>query len=119
MTLVFGAVLLVWSLVEGRPELWQFGLPFTLGGQAGLVLGLLFQLEVVWRNFRDTSRALDDLDEQLDELRHTTSILADSHSSPSQSFHAHMADGASPEILMADLKGQLDLLAARLQKSPR
>jgi hypothetical protein len=38
------------------------------------------------------------------------------HSAPAQSFYAHMAGGASPQLLLADLKGQLDLLAVRMSE---
>lgn len=114
MAFVFGAVLIGWSFAKDRPDLWRLGLPFTLGGQAALIVGLVFQLDGLWRSNRDASETLDDLGAQLDELRHATSLLSTSHSSPAQSFYLHMADGASPNLLLADLKGQLDLLASRL-----
>lgn len=114
MAFVFGAVLIGWSIAEDRPDLWRLGLPFTLGGQAALIVGLVFQLDGLWRSNREASETLDELDSQLDELRHATSILSTTHSSPAQSFYLHLADGASPNLLLADLKGQLDLLAARL-----
>jgi hypothetical protein len=114
MAFVFGAVLIGWSIAEDRPDLWRLGLPFTLGGQAALIVGLVFQLDGLWRSNREASETLDELDSQLDELRHATSMLSTTHSSPAQSFYLHLADGASPNLLLADLKGQLDLLAARL-----
>ncbi|MCA9144477.1 MAG: hypothetical protein H6821_02830 [Planctomycetaceae bacterium] len=114
MAFVFGAVLVGWSFAGDRPDLWRLGLPFTLGGQAALIVGLVFQLDGLWRSNRDAAESLDELDSQLDELRHATSLLSTSHSSPAQSFYLHMADGASPNLLLADLKGQLDLLASRL-----
>lgn len=114
MAFVFGAVLIGWSFAEDRPDLWRLGLPFTLGGQAALIVGLVFQLDGLWRSNRDAAETLDELDSQLDELRHATSLLTTTHSSSAQSFYLHMADGASPNLLLADLKGQLDLLANRL-----
>ena len=114
MAFVFGAVLIGWSFAEDRPDLWRLGLPFTLGGQAALIVGLVFQLDGLWRSNRDAAKTLDELDSQLDELRHATSLLSTTHSSSAQSFYLHMADGASPNLLLADLKGQLDLLANRI-----
>ena len=38
-------------------------------------------------------------------------MLNVTHSSAAQAFYAHMADEASPQTLLADLKGQIDLLA--------
>lgn len=114
MAFVFGAVLIGWSFAEDRPDLWRLGLPFTLGGQAALIVGLVFQLDGLWRSNRQAAETLDELDSQLDELRHATSLLSTTHSNSAQSFYLHMAEGASPNLLLADLKGQLDLLAGRL-----
>ncbi len=114
MSFVFGAVLVGWSFVEDRPDLWRLGLPFTLGGQAALIIGLIFQLDGLWRSNHGAAETLEDLDSQLAELRRATSLLSTTNSSPAQSFYSHMADGASPQLLLADLKGQLDLLASRM-----
>jgi hypothetical protein len=116
MALVFGGVLLAWSYWSGRPELWTLGLPFALGGQAGLILGLVLQLDGLWQSNHDAAAALTELDEQIDELRQATSLLATSHSGHAQSFYYHLAEGASPHMLLSDLKGQLDLLAMRMAK---
>jgi len=40
-----GAVLLAWSLLGKREDLWPIGLPLALLGQAGLVLGLVLQID--------------------------------------------------------------------------
>lgn len=114
MAFVFGGVLLGWSFATDRAELWRLGMPFAMGGQAALIIGLVFQLDGLAKSNRVASDALNDLDSQLDELRHTTSLLSSSRSTPSQSFYLHMAEGASPKLLLADLKGQLDLLAERI-----
>lgn len=119
MTFMCGGVLLGWSFLAGRAELWTLGLPVTLAGQAALVVGLVLQLETLWQSNRDTSGTLEVLDDQLRDLRHATTMLSTTHSSPAQSFYAHMAGGASPQLLLADLKGQLDLLAAQLAKAQR
>lgn len=114
MTFAFGAVLLVWSFWMDRADLWQLGMPFTLAGQAALVIGLALQLDGLWRSNQSTAETLGELDNQLDELRRATTLLSTSHSGPSQSFYSHMASGAGPHLLLADLKSQLDLLAIKL-----
>lgn len=114
MTFAFGAALLGWSFWMGRADLWQLGLPFTLAGQAALVIGLIVQLDHLWRSNQAAAESLDELDEQLGELRRATTLLSTSHSGPSQSFYSHMASGAGPRLLLADLKSQLDLLAIKL-----
>jgi hypothetical protein len=40
-----GSVLLVWSLVGQRADLWPVGLPLALIGQAGLMVGVVLQLD--------------------------------------------------------------------------
>lgn len=119
MAFVFGGVLLGWSFHTGREELWRLGMPFTLGGQAALILGLVFQLDVLARGSREAQTAMEELDTQIAELRRTTTLLSSTHSNPSQAFYFHMAEGASPNLLLADLKGQLDLLANKLAEQRR
>lgn len=117
MSFACGAVLLCWSFVTGRGDLWTYGMPAVLAGQGLLVLGLVLQLDGLWQNNRDTHETLSELDRELSELRHATTMLTTSQSSAGQSFYAHMAEGASPNLLLADVKGQLDLIAARLAKA--
>lgn len=114
MACVFGGVLLTWSFLTDRAELWSLGLPFAIGGQVALVLGLVLQLDGLWQSNHEAAESLSNLDEQLVELRRATSQISSSHSGPSQSFYFHLAEGCSPHMLLADLKGQLDLLALRL-----
>lgn len=116
MALVCGVVLLVWSCVADRAELWNLGIAPTMAGQAALLIGLVFQLENLWRTNRETTGTLAEMDQRLSDLRHATTLLTTTHSNPAQSFYAHMADGATPHLLLADLKGQLDLLATKLSK---
>lgn len=119
MTFVCGGVLLGWSLFTERAELWNLGMPLVLVGQAALIAGLVFQLDGLWQSNRETSRTLDELDHQLDDLKHATTLLGSSHSCGARSFYAHLAEGASPQLLLTDLKGQMDLLALRLAQQRR
>ena len=116
MAFVCGGVLLGWSAIGGRQDLWSLGLPLTLVGQAGLIVGLVLQLETLWQTNRATSQTLQNLDGEIHELRHSTTLLTNSHSNPAQSFYLHLAEGASPHLLLADLKGQLDLLSEQMSK---
>lgn len=116
MAFVCGGVLLAWSFLADRGDLWSLGLPLTLAGQVGLVLGLLLQLDGLSQSSRRTEQTLTELDGQLDELRGVTALVSSTHSAPAHSFYAHMSAGASPQILLADLKGQLDLLAQQMAR---
>ena len=114
MSFVCGAVLVGWSIIDDRPDLWNIGLPAAAAGQVGLLMGLVLQLERVWQNSRYAVRKLDQVDSQLNSLERATNMLGMTHSSASQAFYAHMADQSNPQLLLADLKGQLDLLAMNI-----
>jgi hypothetical protein len=111
-----GAGLLGWSIAEQRVDLWNLGVPATIAAQAVLVLGLVLQLERVWQNSRYTVRKLDQVESQLASIQHAAKMLTMTHTSAAQAFYAHMADDAEPQLLLADLKGQLDLLAMSISK---
>ena len=67
---------------------------------------------------RRNNAALHAVAEQLRHLQHATTLLQSTPHSASQSFYVHYAQQASPHLLLADLKGQLDLLAIQIgQKS--
>jgi len=112
-------VLLGWGALCGREDLWAIGVPVGLGSQIVLIVGLVLQLDRLWHDNRDTAQKLDHVDERLHALNKTTSLLGATHGSASSPFHVHMAGGASPQLLLADLKSQLDLLALKLGQEER
>ena len=116
MALACGGVLIAWSLFAERPDLWSLGMPLAVVGQGGLVIGLLMQLDGLWQSSKKTDETLSQLGGKLHDLAHTTTMLGTTRSTAAQSFYVHMAEGASPHLLLADLKGQLDLLAERLAR---
>jgi hypothetical protein len=99
-----------------RGELWGPGIATIVAGQIGLLAGLALRLERVWQNGRDAVRKLEQVDSQLHRLERTTTLMCVSHGSAAQAFYAHMADDANPQVLVADLKGQLDLLARSMAR---
>jgi len=115
-TFACGAVLLIWSLIARPDDLWPVGMPLALIGQAGLIFGLILQLDGLWHSSRKAAHTLCHLDDELARVRQATALLSTSRTSPAQSFYVHLAEGAPPQLLLADLKGQLDLLAQHLPK---
>ena len=115
-TMAFGCglALLGWSAYSGSRELWTYGAPIVLAGQIALVLGLVVQLDRIWRDSRRAAAKLLTVDEQIHDLKTTTSLLGTTHG-PSAAFYA-LAGGAWPDLLLNDLKSQLDLLAVKLAK---
>ena len=68
---------------------------------------------------KTTAPEFSELDEELKTVREATTLLSTSQSSGAQSFYLHLAEGASPHILLADLKGQMDLLAQQMARHSR
>jgi len=114
MALACGGILLGWSLYADRAELWSIGLPIAIGGQVALLLGLILQLERLWHDSRQAAAKLETVDERLHELKTTTAMLGTTHSSAAGAFYSHLAEGATPQLLLSDLKSQLDLLALKM-----
>ncbi len=116
MAFACGGVLLGMSIVQQRPQLWSLGLPIIVAGKVGMLIGLVMQLERMWQNSRQAAHKLEQVDRQLHQLQRTTTMLGVTHNSASQAYYAHMAADANPEILLADLKGQIDLLARSMAR---
>ena len=72
---VCGGILLGWSMATGRQELWTIGLPVTLVGQVGLLLGLVLQLDRLWHDNHAAAARLDNVGEQLNDLKAATTLL--------------------------------------------
>ncbi len=111
---VGGGALAGWSLWMGRQDVWVFAAPTALAGQVLLLIGLVLQLHRLGRNSRLAAGKLEKLDQEIHDLRTTTTLLGTTHGPSAAAFYAHLADGASPRILLSDLKSQLDILAMKL-----
>lgn len=97
-----------------EPVFWQWGVGVTLAGQAILIAGLVRVLLSLWNNSRNSSQRLSDLRGELEAVQRTAEAILAQRASSSSSFYGELARGASPAMLMSNLKGQIDHLAARL-----
>ena len=111
---VCGGVLLIWSVATGRHELWNVGLPAAVVGQIALLVGLVLQIDRLWCDNRHAVAKLNDVDQQIHELKNATTLLGASQGPASATFYSHLAGGAGPQLLLTDLKSQLDLLAMKI-----
>jgi hypothetical protein len=102
-----------WSLSAGRSDAWNLALGLTLMGQGLLIFGLVLIASRLWRNSRYASHKLIDVHLQLGQLQHTADALTAMRSG-APAFYAELVRGASPQMLLANLKGQLDQLATRV-----
>lgn len=104
-----------WSLLGGRPELWNPALAAAIGGQGLLIIGLLQLLASLWNAARQGSAKLSLMHDELRRLRRTTDEQAGRHQSSAAGFYADLAREAPPEMMLGNLRGQLDRLASRLR----
>jgi len=109
-----GVGLLGWSLLDGRAELWNWGVAGTLTGQGLIIVGLVQLLANLWTNSRDTTHRIVALHYELRRLQRTADSIAGMRSASPGSFYADLSRGASPQVLMANLKGQVEELQTRL-----
>ena len=115
---VCGAALMGLSLTQQRTILWQLGLPMVLGGQVAVLFVVIWQLEVVWHSNRATFVALHGMDEQLRHLR-SESPGGNAERNAQLPFYRHLSEGASPHVLLEDLKQQIDVLSLHLTPDKR
>lgn len=111
-----GAGLLGWSVTVKQFQYWNIAIGLTLGGQGALILGLVLVVSRLWRNSRYAVNKLQEVHARLAQLQSTADALAGARTAGAPAFYAELVRGASPQMLLGNLKGQLDQLAARLDR---
>jgi hypothetical protein len=114
IALAAGIGLIGWSIATRSLAYWNLALGLTLGGQGTLILGLVLVVVRLWRNSRYASGKLQDVQSRLIQLQNTADSLATMRSGGAPAFYADLVRGASPQVLLTNLKGQLDQLATRI-----
>jgi hypothetical protein len=109
-----GIGLTAWSIATDQLTYWNLALGVTLGGQGTLILGLVLVVSRLWRNSRYASSKLQEVYIRLGQLQNTADALTAMRSGGAPAFYADLVRGASPHVLLANLKGQVDQLAARV-----
>jgi hypothetical protein len=112
-----GIGLITWSLVMKVMTYWNLGFVLALGGQGTLIIGLALVVSRLWRHSRYAASKLQDVHTRLGQLQQTAEILTTMRTSGgAPAFYAELARGASPNMLLTNLKGQLDQLATRISR---
>jgi hypothetical protein len=114
LVLTVGIGLVAWSLAARQMLYWNLAIGLTLGGQGTLIFGLVLVISRLWRNSRYATGKLQDVHLGLNQLQQTADVLATMRSGGAPNFYADLLRGASPQVLLANLKGQVDQLAARV-----
>jgi hypothetical protein len=113
ITLLAGVGLIGWSLSAPQMQHWNLALSLALGGQGTLILGLVMVVSRLWRNSRYAANKLQEVHARLGQLQSTADTISAMRAG-APAFYADLARGASPQMLLSNLKGQLDQLATRL-----
>lgn len=113
-----GLGMIGWSIAHGGSEYWDHALALTLAGQGILIFGLVLVVTRLWRNSRYASGKLQEVHVELGQLQRTADALTAMRGGGAPAFYAELVRGASPQMLLTNLKGQLDQLATRLNGQP-
>jgi hypothetical protein len=113
MAFTCGTCLLIGSWIEERSELWTLGVPIAIGGQIGLFMGLVLQLERIWQSSRQTVLQLETVDAQLRRLERATSDWTAHHGTATQAFANHVTEPPTRGAPVTLLQGQQDRYATR------
>jgi hypothetical protein len=114
-----GVAIAGWSIMENVVIYRNIGLAMAFVGQGLLVTGLVLVVSRLWRSSRYANHKLHEIHWQLGEVQRTTQSIAGQRSSSAPAFYAELARGASPQMLLASLRGQLDQLAVRVDGAGR
>jgi hypothetical protein len=112
--LASGLGLIGWSLSTGQMQHWNLALGLAMGGQGTLIFGLVLVISRLWRSSRQAAAKLHEVHTRLAQLQHTSETLAATRSGGAPAFYADLVRGASPHVLLANIKGQVDQLATRV-----
>lgn len=113
IALLAGIALIGWSLAQTQMRHWNLALGLALGGQGALILGLVMVVSRLWRNSRYAANKLQELHARLGQLQNTADTISAMRGG-APTFYADLARGASPQMLLSNLKGQMDQLTWRL-----
>lgn len=114
-----GAAVISWAIVDEIPLYWDIGTAMALVGQGLLIAGLVLVLSRLWRSSCYANHKLHEIHWQLGEVQRTAQTIVGLRNGNAPAFYAELARGASPQMLLASLRGQLEQLSARVNGDGR
>ena len=109
-----GVSLLGMGLLGEQPEFWKWGVGLALAGQALLIAGLVRVLMSLWSNSRQATKHLAQVQHELAQVQRTADAIVAQRPGGASGFYGDLARGASPAVLLSNLKGQVDHLAGQV-----
>jgi hypothetical protein len=93
---------------------WNYAVGLAMAGQGTLIFGLVLVISRLWRSSRYSAAKLQDVHIRLGQLQQSSETLAATRTGGAPAFYADLVRGASPHVMLANLKGQVDQLATRV-----
>jgi hypothetical protein len=109
-----GIGLISWSLSSADMTYWNHAVGLALVSQATLILGLILVISRLWRSSRQSTTKLHEVHARLGQLQQTSETMAATRAGGAPAFYADLVRGASPHVMLANLRGQVDQLATRV-----
>lgn len=109
-----GAVLLGMALWGNMPDFWSWGVGTALVGQSLLAAGLIWMLGCLWKTTRTAAQRLASCEHQLASVNRSNEAILGQRVAGASAFYGELTRGASPQVLMSSLQGQVQHLASRL-----
>jgi uncharacterized membrane protein len=114
LALIGGVGLIAWSLSTSQMLFWNYAVGLAMAGQGTLIFGLVLVISRLWRSSRYSAAKLQDVHVRLGQLQQSSETLAATRTGGAPAFYADLVRGASPHVMLANLKGQVDQLATRV-----
>jgi hypothetical protein len=114
LALAGGIGVIAWSLSTSQMLYWNYALGLALAGQGTLIFGLILVISRLWRSSRYSAAKLQDVHVRLGQLQQSSETFAATRTGGAPAFYADLVRGASPHVMLANLKGQVDQLATRV-----
>jgi hypothetical protein len=114
LALAGGIGLIAWSLSTAQMLFWNYALGLAMAGQGTLIFGLVLVISRLWRSSRYSAAMLQDVHVRLGQLQQSSETFAATRTGGAPAFYADLVRGASPHVMLANLKGQVDQLATRV-----
>ena len=103
-----GAALIGFSFLGDQESLWRIGAPISLAGQAIILIGMVYQLDSIWRSTSKTKSHLLSVERRLNDIRIDRHEAVAQRAGDRFAGHPHSHDAPSPEQSLAELGKRLD-----------
>ncbi len=112
--LAAGVGLIGWALSANEMLYWNYAIGLAMAGQGTLIFGLVLVISRLWGSSRYSATKLQEVHTRLGQLQQSSETLAATRGGSAPAFYADLVRGASPHVMLANLKGQVDQLATRV-----